>query len=184
MEGLTHAIVGDLAKAGERRFGGHGTEVGLDRERLQQLGGSHGFSKSEDAMRVIFRQKKIEPLPDVVAFEKAVGGEFASAGAVRARVGEKNGETSGEKKLCVSRHSDAVVGEAVQQNYRIAIAVMRLDCPGTHCCSVWCVDGDVFKIGIQLASDLSHGSAGFRSQGAASRMQGSIGHENPSGQAA
>src|ERR1700722_12066517 len=42
MKRMTHAIIGSLAKAGERRFGGHGTEVGLDRERLRELGGSHG----------------------------------------------------------------------------------------------------------------------------------------------
>ena len=162
MKRLTHAIVGDLAKAGERRFGGYGAEVWLDRERLQELGGAHGFAEAEDATRVILCEKEIEPLLDVVAFEKAVGGEFASAGAVGARAGEKNGETSREKKLCVSRHSDAVVGEAVQKNYSVAIGVMRLDCPGAHGCAVWCADGDVCEIGIQAASDASHGSAGFR----------------------
>jgi hypothetical protein len=162
MKRLTHAIVCNLAKAGERRFGGHGAEVGFNHEGLQEFGGSHGFAEAEDAMRVILRKKEIEPLLDVVAFEKAVGGEFASAGAVGARVGEKNRETSREKKLRVSGHSEAVVGEAVQKNYSVAMGVTRLDCPSPQRCAVWCADGHIGEIGIEAASDVSHGSAGFR----------------------
>ncbi len=54
--------------------------------------------------------EEIEPLVNVVAFEKAVGGELASACAVGARVGEKDGESVSEEELRVSGHADAVVG--------------------------------------------------------------------------
>lgn len=39
MEGLSHAVVSDLAKIGEGRFGGDGAEVWMSIERLQELRG-------------------------------------------------------------------------------------------------------------------------------------------------
>ena len=52
MEGLPHAVVGDLTKIGEGRFGGHGAEVWMGVERLQELCRAHGFSESVDAARM------------------------------------------------------------------------------------------------------------------------------------
>ena len=52
VEGLAHAVVSDLAEAGEGRFGGDGAEARLDGEGLQEFGGAHGFSESENAMWV------------------------------------------------------------------------------------------------------------------------------------
>jgi hypothetical protein len=78
MKGLTHAITGDLAKAGEGGLSDDGTEARLDGERLQELRGPHRFAESENAMRVIMRGDKVKPLMDVIAFEEAVGGELAA----------------------------------------------------------------------------------------------------------
>jgi hypothetical protein len=44
VEGLSHAIVGDLAKSGERGFGGDGAEVWVGVEGLEELCGAHGFA--------------------------------------------------------------------------------------------------------------------------------------------
>ena len=41
VEGLSHSIVGDLAKRGERRFDGYGAEVWVRVEGLEKLRGSH-----------------------------------------------------------------------------------------------------------------------------------------------
>ena len=73
MKRLAHPIVGDLAKIRERGLGDDGAEARLDGERLQELSGTHGFSKSENAARVIAGEEKVEPLVNVVAFEKAEG---------------------------------------------------------------------------------------------------------------
>jgi hypothetical protein len=54
---------------------------------LQKLRGSHGFSKSEDAIWVKVPSQLIEPLMDVVPFEETVGGQIAAAITVGARVG-------------------------------------------------------------------------------------------------
>ncbi len=57
MEGLAHAVVSDLTKIGEGRFGGDGAEVWMRVERLQELCGAHGFAEAVDAagMELIVR---------------------------------------------------------------------------------------------------------------------------------
>ena len=52
MEGLSHAVVGNLTKIGEGRLGGHGAEVCVGVERLQELCRAHGFSEAVDAARM------------------------------------------------------------------------------------------------------------------------------------
>ena len=128
-EGLSHAVVGDLAKTCEGRFGDDGAEMWVRVERLQEFRRTHGFAEGEDAVGMIFpflslalilawrilRFQKIDPLMDVVALQQAVGGERAVARAVGTGVGEKHGESVGEEQLRVSGHADAVVAEAVQE---------------------------------------------------------------------
>ena len=78
-EGLAHAVVGNLAEAGERRFGSDGAEAWLNREGLQEFGGAHGFAESKDAVWVSLCGNELKPLVNVVAFQQAVGGELAPA---------------------------------------------------------------------------------------------------------
>jgi len=75
---------------------------------------------------------EVEPLVDVVAFEKAIGGELAAAGTVSACVGEKNGEALSQKQLRISAHAHAIVGEAMEKNHRVAVVRMRMDRPGAE----------------------------------------------------
>lgn len=49
VERLSHAVVGDLAKIGEGRFGDYGAEVWVSVEGLEELRGAHGFAEGEDA---------------------------------------------------------------------------------------------------------------------------------------
>ncbi len=86
VKGLAHAIVGDLAKTGERRFSSNSAEVRLDGERLQEFGRAHGLAESEDAVRVIVRREPIEPLANVFAFKESVGCKIAAACTVAARI--------------------------------------------------------------------------------------------------
>jgi hypothetical protein len=161
VKGLTHAVVGNLAKAGEGGFGGDGAEAGLDGERLQELGGAHGFRESENAVRVIACGEEVEPLVEVVVFEKAVGGEWAAAGAVSAGIGEQDGEAVSEEELGVSGHADTVIAEAVEKNNGVAVAVVRVDGPGAESDSVWRGDGDVFEVGVELVSEVAGGGFVF-----------------------
>lgn len=163
VKGLPHAVVGDLAETGEGRFGGDGAEAGLDGERLQELGGAHGFAESEDAVRVILSGEEAEPLVNIITFEKAVGGELTSTSTVGACVGKKHGESVSEEELCVSGHADAVVAETVEENDGIAVTVVGMDRPGAEGNGIGRGDGNVFEIGIELVSGLAHGGFVFRS---------------------
>src|SRR5579864_4469172 len=101
-------------------------------ERLEQLRRSHGFGETEDAARMIARVQEIEPLMDVVALEETVGGERAAADAVSASVGEEHDEAVGEEELRVSGHAEAIVSEAVEENYGVSVIVARMDFPGAE----------------------------------------------------
>lgn len=87
MKRLTHAAKGDLAKTGERRLGGDRAEAWLDGKRLQELRSAHRFAESEDTVWMIASSDEVKPLVDIVAFEKAVGGELATARSVGASIG-------------------------------------------------------------------------------------------------
>src|SRR5437867_1629891 len=132
MERLSHAVVGDLTKIGEGRLGDYGAEVWMGVERLEELRGAHGFAEGEDAVRVILRVEKIEPLVDIVTLEQAEGSQRASADAVGSGVGQKDGESVGDEQLRVSGHADAVVAEAMEEKDGIAVGVMRADAPGAE----------------------------------------------------
>ena len=41
---MSHAVVGDLAEIGERRFGGDRADLWVRVERLEELSGAHGFA--------------------------------------------------------------------------------------------------------------------------------------------
>ena len=73
MEGLAHAVIGDLTKIGEGRLRGYGAEVRMGREGLQELRRSHGFSKAVDAAGMSLGIEEVDPLMDVIALEETVG---------------------------------------------------------------------------------------------------------------
>ena len=85
-----------------------------------------------------------------------------------------------EEELRVSGHADAVVGQAVEENYCVAIAALGMDDPGAEGDGVWSCDGDVCQVGVQLVSDVAHGGFFFWRYWAADWMQGSIGYEDSS----
>lgn len=143
VKGLTHAVVGDLAEAGERRFGCDRAEAGLHGKGLQELSCAHGLTESVSAAWASLGYEEVVPLADVVAFEKAVGGECAAACAVGARIGQKHCESMNQEELRIPGHADTVVGEAVEENHGIAIAAVGMDDPGAKSDPVWGGDGNV-----------------------------------------
>ena len=156
MEGLTHAIVGDLAESGERGFCGDGAESRLNRERLQEFCCAHGFAESEDAVRMVMHREKIEPLMNVVALEKAIGRKFTSTAAVGTRVREEDGESVGKQELGVSRHANAIVALTVEEDYGVAVGGAGKDHPGIQRGGVCCGDGDIFEFGIEMVGNFAH----------------------------
>src|SRR5579864_1931291 len=104
---------------------------------------------------MIARVQEIKPLVNVVALEETVGGEWAAAEAVSASVGEEDSESVGEEELRVSGHADAVVAEAVEENYGVAVIMMRIHFPGAESCAVGGCDGDVVEICFGRLSGLA-----------------------------
>jgi len=161
VEGLTHAVVGDLAKSGEGRFGGDGAEVRVGVEGLEELRGVHGFAEGEDAAGIIFRWlnlrfEKVRPQMNVVALDEAVGGEWAVAQAVGAGVGEKHGESMSDEELGVSGHAEAVIAESVEKEDGVAVGMMGVDQPGAEGCVVGRGDGDFGEVGVEGPGGVAH----------------------------
>jgi hypothetical protein len=94
------------------------------------LRGTHGFAEAVNAARVISGDDEREPLMDIVAFEKAIGGKFSATGTVGASVGEQDAEAAGQKQLGISCHAAAVVANAMEQDHGISVALARMKGPG------------------------------------------------------
>src|SRR5579862_6183825 len=112
-------------------------------ERLKELRGAHRFAKTVDAARMILRIQEVDPLMNIEAFQQSVGSEFAAADAMSASVGKEHGEPVGQQELSVSRHADAVVTEAVEEEDSITVFLSRMDFPCAKCCAIGDGDGDV-----------------------------------------
>lgn len=175
---MSHAVASDLTKIGKGGFGGDGAEVRVRVERLEELGGPHGFSEAKDATRMILCLQEIEPLVDVVALEEAVGSERAAAGAVGAGVGEQYGESALKEELSVSRHADAVVAETVEEEDGVSVGMMRTDEPGTEGDGVRCGDGDVSEVGVEAKRRLPDRGGFFIGKRAAGGMESAVGDED------
>lgn len=63
-----------------------------------------------------------------------------------ARVRKKKGEAVCEKNLRVSSHANAIVTEAVEKNYGVAVVATGLNCPGAENDRVWRSDGDIGQV--------------------------------------
>src|ERR1700758_1201309 len=155
MEGLSHAVVSNLTKGGEGRFGCYSAEAWVGIERLEELRGPHGFGETEDAARMIVRDEEVEPLMDVVALEEAVGGELAATGAVGASVGKEHVESVRNEELGVTGHADAVIALAMEEYYGITVFVTRTNFPSAKSCAVGGGEGNVGKFGFERSSGLA-----------------------------
>ena len=181
MEGLPHAVVGDLTKISEGGFGDDGADVRVSVEGLEELRAAHGFAEGEDAARmeliVSIEQivEEVDPLVDVVALEQAVGRELAAAGAVGAGAGEEHGESVGQEELSVSGHADAVVAEAVEEEDGISAGVVWVDGPGAEDDVVWGRDGVVGEIGVEGLRRLADCGDFIFGERAAGGMEGAVG---------
>ncbi len=155
MKGLPHTVVSDLTKSSEGGLSGDGTEAWMGLERLEKLGGSHGFGKSEDAAWMILRDEEIDPLVDIVLLQEAISGERATANAVGAAVGEEHCESVSQKELRVSSHPNAIVAKAVEKKYDVAVFLVGMNFPCAQDDAVGRGDGDVSEFGLHCENRLA-----------------------------
>jgi hypothetical protein len=178
IEGLAHSVIGDLAKIGEGRLGGNGTEVWMCIERLQQLRGSHGLAEGKDATRVILHGQEIDPLMDVVTLKQSVGGERSTAQAVSAGIGKKHSKSVGEEELSISGHADAVIAHTVQEDHIVSDGLMGMDDPGAENGAVGSGDRCVAEFGVEGTSGLASAGNLVVGERAARGMECSVGYED------
>lgn len=126
------------------------------------------------------RVEEIDPLVNVIAFEKAVGGELPSACSVGARVGHEYSESMGQEKLRVSGHANAVVAKTMEQKNCIAVGVMRLNQPGTEGDTIARGERSIAQLGVQCMGVAAHGGDIAILKRAASGMKGAVSNEDPS----
>jgi hypothetical protein len=135
-------IVGRLAQIREGRFGDDGFDARIDGRGLQHDSRAHGFSECKnmrrrgrrkrlhgeisrwfwepewlghlhcDSRRRSRDEKGVDDGAGVVAFEPAVGGDGAAAGAVGAGVHHDNAVAGAQQEFGLTDESDAVVGDA------------------------------------------------------------------------
>src|SRR5579859_5967936 len=129
MKRLPHAVVRNLTKIGEWRLGHHSTETRTRIKRFQQLRRPHRLPQPVDAMRLDLRLHEVHPLSNIVAFEKAVRSERASARTMSPRIRQKDGITVPQQHDRISGHSQTVVAQPVQQKYRVIIGLQRMNQP-------------------------------------------------------
>jgi hypothetical protein len=112
--------------------------------------------------------QRVDDGAGVVAFEPAVGGDGAAAGAVGAGIHHDEAVAGAEQELRVADDADAVVGDAVEEEDPIAVGILRADFPATENCSIGSTNveilaggtgdrqgnvGFVDEVGSQLAAD-------------------------------
>ena len=183
-------IVGCFADAGERSFSDDGFDARIDGRGLQNDSSAHGFTEGEE-MRG--RGRGFEPRHEagvghlhgnifvafgseegvddgarVIAFEPAVGGDRAAASAVGAGVHHDDAVAGAQQKFRLTDDSDAIVGDAVEDEDPVAVGILGADFPSTKRRSIRGFHVEVFagcagggeggvgfadKIGRQLAAD-------------------------------
>ena len=152
-------------------------------ERLEELGGSHGFTEGEDAVGMILGVQKVEPLMNVVAFEQAVGGERAAASAVGAGVGEEDGESVGEEELSISESYRCGCHRGRGGGGRRLRWVVGMDGPGAEGDVVGGGDGRVGEFGVESVGEGAGCGDSSSVSGTAGGVESAVGDEDAAGDA-
>jgi hypothetical protein len=78
------------------------------------------------------QEQRVDDGAGVVALEPAIGGDGAAAGAVRSGVHHDDAVTGSQQKLRLTHDSDAVVGDAVEEEDPTAVGIFRTDFPAAE----------------------------------------------------
>ena len=120
-------VVRSFAEAGEGGFRDDGFDARIDGGGLQGDARAHRFAKSKEMPRMLGGFQRIDDGARVVAFEPAVGGHRAFAGAVSAGVHHHHAVARQQQDAGVFEDSHAIVGDAVKKEHPIAVGLC-----GTH----------------------------------------------------
>jgi len=171
----TGVVVGGFAHVGEGSFRDHGFDARIGGRRLQHDASAHGFAEGENVRRPcargtagprplhrytgvhLGRNQRVDDGAGVVAFEPAVGGDGAAAGAMGAGVHHNDAVAGAQQEFRLTDDSDAIVGDAVEDENPAAIGILRPDFPATEKRSIGslhvevlagCADGGEARVGF------------------------------------
>jgi hypothetical protein len=142
-------IIGSFAEIGEGRFGDDGFNARIEGRGLQHDSRAHGFAERKqveggpwngrqigidahlpnDVFVVLRIEKRVDDGACVVAFEPAVSGDGAAAGAVGAGVHHHDAVAGAKQEFGLADDSDAVVGDAMKNENPTPVRVFRADFP-------------------------------------------------------
>src|SRR6202008_3959087 len=122
-------VVRSFANAGEWCFGNNSFEARVDGGGFERDPGAHGFSEGKDMSGVLGGYEFIENSARVVAFEPAVGCDWAFTFTVRAHVHYRAAVAVAKKKALVFEGPHAIVRDSVEEHDPGAIWVCRANFP-------------------------------------------------------
>jgi len=143
-------VVGGFAEIGEGRFGDDRFDARIGSGGLQGDAPAHGFPEGEDMFRPRTgraagavpldrktgtpkrREQRVHDGAGVVAFEPAVGGDRAFAGAVGAGVHHDDAIAGAQEKFGLPDDADAVVGHAMEEQHPGTVGLGRSDLPAAE----------------------------------------------------
>jgi len=90
---------------------------------------------------------------NIVGLLHAIGGQFPAALAMPPRIRKQNRVAVFQQQMPVSRHAFAIVGNAVQQDYGIAVVVAGMDEPAFEHHAVSGGDCHILQLSAEISSD-------------------------------
>ena len=116
---------------------------------------------------------------DVIGFLYAIGGQFTATLAVAARIREQDRIAVFQQQVSISRHAFTIVGDSVQQNYRIAVVIVRMDKPPLERHTVSGGDRHVLQCSAEISLD-GYGNGLLMSQRKPMELEADIGYGDAS----
>lgn len=114
---------------------------------------------------------------NVIRFLHAIGGQFTAALAVAARIWKQNRVAVLQEETTVPGHAFSIVGNSVQQNYRIAVVVTGMDKPALERCPVSGSDRYILQFSAKIRSH-GCGNGWLMTQWKAMEIETEIGNYN------
>jgi len=114
---------------------------------------------------------------DVIRFLYAIGSQFTAALAMPARIRKQDRIAMFQQQMSVSRHAFTIVGDSVQQNYRIAVVIVWMDKPPLERHSIGGGDRHVLQLSAEIGLDRCSNGL-LMAQRQAMEFEAQIGNDN------
>src|SRR5262245_26754664 len=145
MQGPGDTLVTHLACRREWAFRHDRAVARLRGQRLQHQGSPIRLTEAIDAPWGIVLVAPIDPAVQLVGPRQALSGHQAPALTMSARVGQQDGIAMIQERLAVPGYAFAIVGNAVQRDYDVAVELPGMNVPALQLDAVRSRDADLSK---------------------------------------